>query len=247
LFNDNWEQLIPREIKTDRYNLTITEARLNEVLANITFAALSLNTWRDTVKGTEDRIFNAYNFEHRTNFFLPYGLCLLFTVPAIVIGLLALQQNNTTAIDGGFLQILMTTTGRTKLEEIASEGCLGGQENVPPELEKLKVRFGELILDDDRQETSRSSMPDDRVNTTEDAGFAGRSSLAESHGGKEQRDREAQNRTRVKNNIKGQEGDNRAGSATSFVAPVSAPSAVRRFGFGTLEETKPLRFRRRKA
>jgi hypothetical protein len=247
LFNDNWEQPIPKGFITDPYNLTITEARLNEVLANITFAALSLNNWRDTVKGTQDRTFNAYNFEHRINFFLPYGLCLLFTVPAIVIGLLALQQNNTTAIDGGFLQILMTTNGRTKLEEIASEGCLGGQENVPPELEKLKVRFGELILDDDRQEKSGSSMPDDVVNTTEDAGFAGRSSLAENDGGEEQRDREAQNKTSVKNNIKGQEVNNRAGSATSFVPPVSALPAVRRFGFGTLEETKPLRVRRRNA
>jgi hypothetical protein len=49
------------------------------------------------------------------------------------------------AISGGFLQILMTTTGRTTLEAVAAKSSLGGQENVSKELRDIEVRFGELV------------------------------------------------------------------------------------------------------
>jgi hypothetical protein len=91
-------------------SLKITEASLNSLLANVTISALSLNKWHGLVIGTETRPFNIYRFENKLNFFLPYGLSLLLTIPIIGIGLIAIRDNRVTAIDGGFLQILMTTT-----------------------------------------------------------------------------------------------------------------------------------------
>jgi hypothetical protein len=61
------------------------------------------------------------------------------TLPVLILGFLALYHNGVTAIDGRFVQILMTTTGRTGLEAAASKGCLGGEENVPDELNKMKI------------------------------------------------------------------------------------------------------------
>ncbi|KAJ8108732.1 hypothetical protein OPT61_g7964 [Boeremia exigua] len=140
-----------------------SEALLNEVLANITISALSLNLWYESVNGTETRVFNVYTFQRQLNFFLPYGLCLLFTLPIIAIGLVSLQQNGASAIDGGFLQILMTAaTGQTQIEKVAARGCSGGYENVPDELRNLKVRFGELVAHDEPVEGTKAGSEDTR-------------------------------------------------------------------------------------
>ncbi|KAF2623184.1 hypothetical protein BU25DRAFT_414690 [Macroventuria anomochaeta] len=81
-----------------------------------------------------------------STFFCPYDLCLLFTLPIVATGLIALQHNGISAIDGGFLRIPMTAaTGQTVVETTAGKGCLGGYENIPVELRKLKVRFEELV------------------------------------------------------------------------------------------------------
>ncbi|KAF2819631.1 hypothetical protein CC86DRAFT_430414, partial [Ophiobolus disseminans] len=131
-------------------SINLNESLLNEALANITISALTLNTYYGLVRGSSSRVFNVYHFEKRLSFYLPYGLSLLFALPILVLGLLALRYNGVAAIDGGFVQILMTTTGRTELEEAAIKGCLGGEENIPKELKKLKVRFGEMHTDDQR-------------------------------------------------------------------------------------------------
>jgi hypothetical protein len=118
---------------------------LNEALANITISSLALNKHFESVNGTSTRVFNVYHFENRLSFYLPYGLCLLFTLPVLVLGLLALHHNGVTAIDGGFVQLLMTTTGQTKIEDAIGAGCLGGEENIPNELKRMRVRFGEMV------------------------------------------------------------------------------------------------------
>jgi hypothetical protein len=43
----------------------------------------------------------------------------------------------------------MITTGRTKLETAVIQGCASGEESIPSKLKKLKVRFGELIGDEE--------------------------------------------------------------------------------------------------
>ncbi|CAN9375590.1 unnamed protein product [Alternaria alternata] len=131
----------------------------NELLINTTISALSLNQRFDMVNGTETRGFNAYRFENKLTLILPYVLSLALAVPILVLGFVALyvQNHGVSAISGGFLQLLMTTTGRTSLEAVVTKGSgtLGGYENVSEELRGMGVRFGELIevRGDDLKET----------------------------------------------------------------------------------------------
>lgn len=116
------------------------------MLANITIGALTLDLWRGMVSGSVSRTYTVFRFDRRINFYLPYGLCLLFSLPVVALGMLALRRNGVSAIDGGFVQILMTAaTGETAVEKAARRGCMGGAENMPEELMRLKVRFGELV------------------------------------------------------------------------------------------------------
>ena len=111
------------------------------------------------VNGTETCGFNAYRFENKLVLILPYGLPLALAVPILAIGFVALyvQNHGVSAIVGGFLQLLMTTTGRTSLEAVVTKGSgtLNGYENVSEELRETEVRFGELIevSGDDLKET----------------------------------------------------------------------------------------------
>lgn len=62
----------------------------------------------------------------------------------MTIGGQSLYQNGVSATDGGFLQILTTTTTSEALHRAASAAALGGGENVPEELKRSRVRYGEL-------------------------------------------------------------------------------------------------------
>ena len=111
------------------------------------------------VNGTETCGFNAYRFENKLVLILPYGLPLALAVPILALGLVTLyvQNHGVSAIGGGFLQLLMTTTGRNSLEAVVvkGSGTLGGYENVSEELREMEVRFGELVgvSGDDLNET----------------------------------------------------------------------------------------------
>jgi hypothetical protein len=128
-----------------RTSLDISEATMNALLANATISALLLNTWfgNITVKDTQYR--NVYRFSHRINLLLPYGLCLGFTLIFVAIGLRALRGNGTSATDGGFLQVMMTTTGDTTMNREVGGASLRGGRNAPQTLLNMKVRFGELV------------------------------------------------------------------------------------------------------
>ncbi|KAJ4381405.1 hypothetical protein N0V86_003756 [Didymella sp. IMI 355093] len=136
------------------FNATLFDAEMaNELLINSTISMLSLNKHFDEVNGTLSRAFNVYIFRNKLAFFLPYGLSLGLSLPIIALGLAAFYTRNqgVSAITGGFLQILMTTTGRGSLEDVIVKGAstMGGQENVSEELKETMVRFGELIEADD--------------------------------------------------------------------------------------------------
>jgi hypothetical protein len=124
-------------------------AMANELLINTTISALSLNQRFDAVNGTETRTFNVYRFENKLAFFLPYGLLFALAIPILALGFIALyvQNHGVSAINGGFVQLLMTTTGRNSLEAVVTKGSgtLGGYENVSKELLEMEVTFGELI------------------------------------------------------------------------------------------------------
>jgi len=185
----------------------------NELLINTTISALALNQRFDTVNGTETRTFNVYRFENKLAFFLPYGLSLALAIPILVLGLLALyvQNHGVSAISGGFMQLLMTTTGRTSLEAVVmrGSGTLGGYENVSEELRGMEVRFGELV-----------EVSGDEIKETD--------TLLSGH----------DERVDVQNDDSSQSGVQTASGLERFEDSVSM---VRKAGFGTVDEVMPFR------
>lgn len=130
---------------SQQISFTATEELLNNLLLNVTLSAITAyGWWNTTVNATVDSLINIYSFSKPANLLLPYGLSLLFSLPFIILGLWALYENSVSATDGGFIQLISTSTGSSALKIEAVKGCLGGEENVPEGLKELEVRFGEL-------------------------------------------------------------------------------------------------------
>lgn len=68
---------------------------------------------------------------------------------------------STAAIDGGFMQIVATSTGSAALDNAAAGGCLGGNESVAQELKDLKIRFGGIIARDEAGHHKRAGFGTD--------------------------------------------------------------------------------------
>ncbi|KAF2670593.1 hypothetical protein BT63DRAFT_424523 [Microthyrium microscopicum] len=127
-------------------DFNFTQESLNEGLANVTFSLMfAMDQSNTTVEAQTWEPVNVYKFEPRLNLIIPYFLCLAVAIPFLFLGMVSLNRNGVSAMDGGFLQILMTTTGSKSLEKAAAAGCLGGRENIPKELLDMKIRFGELV------------------------------------------------------------------------------------------------------
>ncbi|KAJ8118794.1 hypothetical protein OPT61_g273 [Boeremia exigua] len=123
-----------------------------ELLINTTISALALGQHFDTIKGTILRSFNVYVFQEKHAFFLPYALSIGLAISFIALGFVVffIHNKGVSAISGGFLQLLMTTTGRRLLErKVAGSVTLGGHENVTAELRAAEITFGELVTIDD--------------------------------------------------------------------------------------------------
>ncbi|KAH6892480.1 hypothetical protein B0T10DRAFT_560066 [Thelonectria olida] len=141
---------------------------LNEALANVTMSIFStLSLWNTTVKATRATSRNFYSFSNPIYLFVPYGVSLIVALPFLVLGIVALCQNGVPAMEGGWLQILMTTTASQKLNKAAAGGCLGGEDNIPKALKKMRVRFGELVKSEENG-SERESGAEPRVHR---AGF----------------------------------------------------------------------------
>lgn len=124
----------------------ITERQLNQLIANLTIAMIPLlNLWHENINVTQNTSQNVYTFSEPLNLILPYSLSLALVFPFLLIGTYALLQNGVPAIDGGFIQILSTTTGNPTLQMAAAGNCLGGEEHPSKHLSELKIRYGELI------------------------------------------------------------------------------------------------------
>ena len=108
--------------------------------------------WNTTSNATVYTEINVYSFSRPLNLILPYFIILLLAIPFIIIGGIALHNNGVSAIDGGFIQTIATSTGSAVLDRAAAGGCLGGEESIPRELKDLEIRFGEII---DREEPGR--------------------------------------------------------------------------------------------
>jgi hypothetical protein len=192
-----------------------------ELLINTTISALALNKRFNTVNGTESRSFNAYRFQRKLGFFLPYGLTLALALPIIALGLVALyvQNRGVSAISGGFLQLLMTTTGRTELERTIARGSgtMGGYENVSEKLLHTEVMFGELM---------------DSCNEKSGEPAASGSSLGRP-------EQESDGATAAPFEGERQRAEMKIASGVKLLEEEG--SVVRRAGFGTIEEVRPFK------
>jgi hypothetical protein len=131
---------------SDAPDLIIDQDILNEMLQNITLSLMNtFPLWSIEVNATQTVFRNVYSFSNKLNLLLPYYVSLAVALPLLALGGLSLYQNGVSATDGGFLQILTTTSTSKALNAAASGGALGGQESVPEELRDLKIRYGELI------------------------------------------------------------------------------------------------------
>lgn len=131
---------------TDGPNFVLSQDILNDALFNITMsAAYQIGFWQSTVPVNETDTFNTFSFASRRTLIIPYLICLLLSIPFLYLGINSLRLNGVSAMEGGFIQVLMTTNGSKALEKAAAGGCLGGGENVPEDLKNLKIRFGELV------------------------------------------------------------------------------------------------------
>lgn len=113
---------------------------------------MSFGTWNTTANATTLHTINVYSFSRPLNLILPYFISLLLAIPFILLGGIALHKNGVSAVDGGFIQIIATSTGSAILDKAAAGGCLGGDESIPQELKDLEIRFGEII---DREEPGK--------------------------------------------------------------------------------------------
>ncbi|KAG4434704.1 hypothetical protein IFR05_009814 [Cadophora sp. M221] len=124
----------------------ITQDLLNEILMNVTISTITAyGFWNTTVNATIDDLINVYKFSRPLNLIVPYSTSLLIALPFIVLGLWALYQNGVPATDGGFIQLITTSTGSRNLQNAAAGGCLGASENAPSALKKLRIRYGEVM------------------------------------------------------------------------------------------------------
>ncbi|EAT79388.1 hypothetical protein HBH56_100850 [Parastagonospora nodorum] len=127
--------------------LNVTEAALNELLTNITISLMTLDLWTDNINVTSTTYRNTYAFSRRINLVLPYALCLAFGLLIVGLGLVSLWQNGVPSSDG-FTQVMMATRGRTEIDRLVLEQGLVDINAASKELKGLKVRYGELVMED---------------------------------------------------------------------------------------------------
>lgn len=128
--------------------LNVTEASLNELLTSISISALGLGLWQSQAQVNATEYISSYQFSRPINIILPYALCLGIGLGILLLGLILLRQNRVAATDGGFLQVTMATKGNTKMEELVNKQGFVSTVGISQELKELRVRYGELIDDD---------------------------------------------------------------------------------------------------
>jgi hypothetical protein len=166
-FNTNLNYDLGDEAGGSGPNYDITQDHLNQALFNLTLAiGYQIGYWNISTIISTTQMVNKYTFATPRNFYIPYGLLLILSIPILVLAMISLYQNGVPAEDGGFVQVLMTTRGNKDLDRLAASGCLGGSNNVPEALKDMKLRFGALV--------SVESESTGEVDGIVRAGFGGR-------------------------------------------------------------------------
>jgi hypothetical protein len=118
-------------------------------------AITTFDLWHTETTATIETPITVYSFSQPLTLILPYSITLLVSLPFIFLGFWALNRNGVPATDGGFMQLVSTTTGSESLTREAAVGCLGGDANAPKAFKDLEIRFGELVERGDRNNDIR--------------------------------------------------------------------------------------------
>jgi hypothetical protein len=114
--------------------------KLEALLINATISALGLTnaTTQTSVKVQHWDTF--YSYANPARLLAAYGVPLLLTIVATILGFKAMVSNRVSA-DHGFFQILLTTRN-PELDDLSKGGSSGGAENVPNGLKNAHLKFG---------------------------------------------------------------------------------------------------------
>jgi hypothetical protein len=148
LISDTHFNLNRENARSTGPDIAISADLLNEIVANVTIAAMlnyyPLSYWNATVDATVATNRNVYSFSRPINLVLPYALSLLASLPFLFIGYFSLQRNGVAALSDSFLQLLVTITRSEALDRVAQPCSLGGDEQATEELKRTRIMFGEL-------------------------------------------------------------------------------------------------------
>lgn len=120
-------------------NKTLGRA-LEDLSRNFTYSLLSLNAANTSVPVFVNSPKNFYSYDW-TNLFAAYATALVATFVCITIGLFALCSNGVPG-KTSFSNFLRTTRNQ-ELDVLTTGYCLGS-DHLPDELEKVRLRFGEI-------------------------------------------------------------------------------------------------------
>ncbi|KAF1843229.1 uncharacterized protein K460DRAFT_407592 [Cucurbitaria berberidis CBS 394.84] len=127
-------------------DFNLTEQTMNEYIANVTISALTLKIGKNKTQVNVTEYHTTYDFSAPINLILPYALSLAIGIVFVAIGIWSWSQNGTSAFDGGFLQVMATTVGRTQMEDLAiAHQTSNNGDYKSKELMDLRVRYGELV------------------------------------------------------------------------------------------------------
>lgn len=121
---------------------------MNELLTNLSLSTLTLDAWRRTIPITMTQFRNTYQFSRPINLILPYSLCLGIGAVIVALGLFSMYENKVAATDGGFLMVMLSTRGPTRMDRLVAQEGLVGPYAISQELKDLEVRFGQLVTPD---------------------------------------------------------------------------------------------------
>jgi hypothetical protein len=130
--------------KINPKELNVTELAINEYLIKMAISALSLDVGKAPVPVNITTYQATYTFSNPLNLILPYSISLIFCIVFFGIGIWSWMHNGASAADGGFLQVMTATTGRTMMEDLVTAQHIDN-DNLPKELLDLEIRYGELL------------------------------------------------------------------------------------------------------
>ncbi|KAH7396917.1 hypothetical protein DE146DRAFT_756604 [Phaeosphaeria sp. MPI-PUGE-AT-0046c] len=143
-FNTASYDFSPRETFSDAFDLDLSEDRINEALQNITLSVMyTLNWWQTHTNVSRTLTQNIFSFSSRPRLVVPYVASLIFTIPFLALGIIALGRNGEAVAEPGFIRALMTTVGSEGLREVVRIGRDGERD-----VRETRIRYGYVLGED---------------------------------------------------------------------------------------------------